>query len=84
MTGKLEPGCLVEINSTKRLNGKKTRYIRFALFLGRQPAFVSQSFVGGKEDVTLRFLESDGIRYELQESIFETTAHIYVRVIDVQ
>jgi hypothetical protein len=75
--GELKPGCLVEIVSGTRQGRQKIRNI--ALFLDKQDV---PPFKDRKKYATLQFLMSDGSVMEIWEDLFETTAHIYVRVID--
>ena len=79
ITGELKPGCLVEIVSSTRQGGQKIRNKNIALFLDKQDV---PPYKGRKKYATLRFLMSDGSVNEIWEDLFETTAHIYVRVID--
>jgi len=78
--GELKPGCLVEIVSGTRQGRQKIRNI--ALFLDKQDVPDVPPYKGRKKYATLRFLMSDGSVNEIWEDLFETTAHIYVRVID--
>lgn len=70
LTGELKPGCLVQINRRTQ----KVRDLSFAIFLGR-------SYEDWDGNSILRFLMPDGTFMEIWEHIFETTAHVWVRVI---
>jgi hypothetical protein len=78
LTGELKLGCLVEIVSITRQGGQKIRNENIALFLDKQ---VRPSYDFDNYSV-LRFLMPDMSIKEIWEDLFETTAHIYVRVIE--
>jgi len=81
LTGELKPGCLVQINTRTRKppNGQKVCDSSFAIFLERLPG---RSYKGRKYSPILRFLMPSGTIKEIWEDIFETTAHVWVRVIE--
>lgn len=74
LTGELKPGCLVQIN----MRTQKVRDLSFAIFLGRLPC---RSYEDWDGNFILRFLMPDGTFMEFWEDIFETSAHVWVRVI---
>ena len=82
ITGELKPGCLAEIVSSTRQGGQKIRNKNIALFLDKQDVPDVPPYKGRKKYATLRFLMPGGSVNEIWEDLFETTAHIYVRVID--
>jgi hypothetical protein len=81
LTGELKPGCLVQINMRTRKppNGRSVRETSFAIFLERLPG---RSYKGRTRSPILRFLMPSGTIKEIWEDIFETTAHMWVKVIE--
>jgi hypothetical protein len=81
LTGELKPGCLAQINTRTRNPATKRNVCdsSFAIFLERLPG---RSYKGRKHSSILRFLMPNGTIKEIWEDIFETTAHVWVRVIE--
>ena len=74
ITGELEIGCLATV--TKRFRPRGPRETKVGMFLGHGVVV----FQTDTEPV-LRFLMPDGTIHEIPEELFDTTAHIFVEVI---